>query len=92
MTGGQLLCHAAGALASGRPDAAGFVIFFTATTPAPALLSRHAEFAIKVNDVEVVAEGVETRAQHELLVSRGCGMFQGYLFGKPKPIEDWRTG
>lgn len=43
-------------------------------------------------ELEVVAEGVETRAQHELLVSRGCEMFQGYLFGKPKPIEDWRTG
>ena len=40
-------------------------------------------------ELEVVAEGVETCAQHELLLTRGCEMFQGYLFGKPVPIEDW---
>jgi EAL domain-containing protein (putative c-di-GMP-specific phosphodiesterase class I) len=41
-------------------------------------------------ELEVVAEGVETQNQHELLLTRGCEMFQGYLFGKPVPIEDWR--
>ena len=30
-----------------------------------------------------VVEGVETRAQERLLVSLGCRMMQGYLFGKP---------
>ncbi len=42
-------------------------------------------------ELEVVAEGVETPAQHELLLTRGCEMFQGYLFGKPVPIENWGT-
>ncbi len=43
-------------------------------------------------DLEVVAEGVETAAQHELLLTRGCELFQGYLFGRPVPIEDWKAG
>ena len=43
-------------------------------------------------DLKVVAEGVETAAQHELLLTRGCELFQGYLFGRPVPIEDWKAG
>lgn len=32
---------------------------------------------------EVIAEGVETREQFEILKELGCGFFQGYLFAKP---------
>ena len=35
--------------------------------------------------MEVVAEGVETRAQYEHLVSMGCDIIQGYYFSKPLP-------
>jgi len=35
--------------------------------------------------LRVVAEGVETRAQHELLLKHACNDFQGYLFGYPQP-------
>jgi diguanylate cyclase (GGDEF)-like protein/PAS domain S-box-containing protein len=38
---------------------------------------------------EVIAEGVETEAQKELLLSKGCKHFQGYLFGKPMPIKQF---
>ncbi|MDN3523539.1 bifunctional diguanylate cyclase/phosphodiesterase [Halomonas ramblicola] len=40
--------------------------------------------------LEVVAEGVETRAQHDWLVEHGCRRFQGYLFGRPLPLESLR--
>lgn len=37
--------------------------------------------------LEVIAEGVETQAQHDLLVKKGCQRFQGYLFSRPVPID-----
>jgi diguanylate cyclase (GGDEF)-like protein/PAS domain S-box-containing protein len=43
----------------------------------------------------VVAEGVETRGQRELLERWGCDELQGYLFAHPMPSADlerwWRT-
>jgi diguanylate cyclase (GGDEF)-like protein/PAS domain S-box-containing protein len=40
---------------------------------------------------EVIAEGVETEAQKELLLNKGCQHFQGYLFGKPMPIKQFES-
>jgi len=39
-------------------------------------------------DLEVIAEGVETEAQRNYLLDRGCDQFQGYLFGRPQPVEE----
>lgn len=42
--------------------------------------------------LRVIAEGVETRRQMEVLHRLGCSVMQGYLFSKPKPadeIEPW---
>jgi predicted signal transduction protein with EAL and GGDEF domain len=36
-----------------------------------------------------VAEGVETEAQREFLLRYGCTFAQGYLFGKPMPVEEF---
>ena len=33
----------------------------------------------------VIAEGVETRMQHDTLLAEGCLQGQGYLYGKPGP-------
>lgn len=35
----------------------------------------------------LIAEGVETKEDAELLIKHGCGMFQGFYFSKPLPIE-----
>ena len=50
------------------------------------------EIMIKIADlleVPIIAEGVETKEQMELLKSIGCEVIQGYYFSKPVPPEDF---
>ncbi len=42
--------------------------------------------SLKLN---VLAEGVETRTQAELLRSYGCQEVQGFYFGRPMPVEEF---
>ena len=39
--------------------------------------------------MNVIAEGVETTEQLQLLFKKGCTHYQGYLFGRPMPIEQF---
>lgn len=39
--------------------------------------------------LNVIAEGVETEEQRQLLLDMGCTNYQGYLFSKPVPIEQF---
>ena len=39
--------------------------------------------------LEVVAEGVETKAQFDFLEPLGCEFYQGYLFSKPLPAMEF---
>jgi EAL domain-containing protein (putative c-di-GMP-specific phosphodiesterase class I) len=40
--------------------------------------------------LKVIAEGVETQAQCDLLAAAGCDYGQGYLFARPAPAEQMR--
>ncbi len=42
----------------------------------------------KVLGLEVVAEGVETAAQADWLIKRGCDQLQGYYYSKPLRVQD----
>ena len=42
-------------------------------------------------DMVVIAEGVETKDQLELLDDMGCDFFQGYYFSKPISIEEFEA-
>lgn len=38
---------------------------------------------------EIVAEGIEEKDQEDLLIENGVEMAQGYMYGKPVPIEEF---
>jgi diguanylate cyclase (GGDEF)-like protein/PAS domain S-box-containing protein len=40
-------------------------------------------------EIDVIAEGVEEGAQLKILKESGCTKYQGFMFGKPSPIDDW---
>ena len=40
-------------------------------------------------DVDVIAEGVETKEQLAFLVKNKCNIIQGYLYSKPLPKDDY---
>lgn len=37
--------------------------------------------------IDVIVEGVETEMQRDMLIYEGCRYVQGYLFGRPQPLE-----
>jgi len=42
-------------------------------------------------DLNIIAEGVETEAQRSLLALKGCTNYQGYLFSKPLPLNEFEA-
>lgn len=42
-------------------------------------------------NLSVIAEGVETEEQQQILLDSGCTDFQGYLFSKPVPIDQFEA-
>ncbi|WP_315981458.1 EAL domain-containing protein [Aliamphritea spongicola] len=42
-------------------------------------------------NIEVIAEGVETRLQHDFLIEHGCYQAQGFLYSRPMPFQDFLT-
>ncbi len=46
-------------------------------------------------NLELVAEGIEEQAQADFLRDAGCDIGQGYMFGRPGPVEQlirWQSG
>jgi len=39
--------------------------------------------------IDVIAEGVESEQQFACLKQLGCSSYQGYLFGKPMPLNEF---
>jgi EAL domain-containing protein (putative c-di-GMP-specific phosphodiesterase class I) len=63
-----------------------FVQAMLADESADVILKKTLELAHDL-DMSVVAEGVETEAQLSRLAQYGCDVAQGYLIGRPAPIE-----
>ena len=42
-------------------------------------------------DMQVVAEGVETQAQHDWLLAQGCDFGQGYHYSRPMPAQQFEA-
>jgi EAL domain-containing protein (putative c-di-GMP-specific phosphodiesterase class I) len=57
------------------------------TDPNDAAIARTILTLAQSLDLAVVAEGVETDGQWQFLLKSGCKAFQGYLFGRPVPVE-----
>lgn len=56
--------------------------------PAAAAIVKNAIILAHDLGLEVIAEGLETRNQHDLLKEWGCDIGQGYLFGKSMKSKD----
>lgn len=39
--------------------------------------------------MDIIAEGVETEVQRDFIQHHGCPIYQGYLFSKPVPLEEF---
>lgn len=44
---------------------------------------------IKTLNLTVIAEGIETKEQHDFLVNAGCDLMQGYYYSRPLKIDDF---
>ena len=57
------------------------------TDPNDAAIAKMVVALAQTLGLEVVAEGVESEAQRDLLARQGCHVYQGYLFSPPLAIE-----
>ncbi|MCR5789551.1 MAG: EAL domain-containing protein [Lachnospiraceae bacterium] len=53
------------------------------------IIRRVVEMANDLN-INTLTEGVETEEMVEFLAEVGCGRLQGYYYGKPMPVHDFR--
>ncbi|AZT83893.1 EAL domain-containing protein [Marinobacter sp. NP-4(2019)] len=58
------------------------------TNPKDAAVCKGVITMAREMGLNVVAEGVETREQFDILKQYDCGVYQGYLFARPMDLED----
>jgi diguanylate cyclase (GGDEF)-like protein/PAS domain S-box-containing protein len=58
------------------------------TTPVNIAIIRGVIRIARDIGIDVVAEGIETEAQAQVLRNEGCGYLQGFLFAKPRRFTD----
>jgi EAL domain-containing protein (putative c-di-GMP-specific phosphodiesterase class I) len=57
------------------------------TDPNDAAIAKTIVAMAQCLGLSVIAEGVETKEQQNLLLGIGCRVYQGYLFSRPLPVE-----
>jgi diguanylate cyclase (GGDEF)-like protein/PAS domain S-box-containing protein len=57
------------------------------TDPNDAAIAKMVVVLAESMGLSVIAEGVELQAQADFLAHQGCHAYQGYLFGKPLPVD-----
>ena len=55
--------------------------------PRTTIILRNLISMMKELGIEPITEGIELEEQYRVLSRMGCGMFQGYLFARPMPVE-----
>ena len=61
------------------------------TDPGDAAIAKMVIALADSIDLAVIAEGVETEAQRDLLADLGCHNYQGYLFSRPLPVHEFEA-
>ena len=59
--------------------------------PNDASIARSVVALAQALGLSIIAEGVETMAQRDKLVELGCHRFQGYLYGRPMPAQEFEN-
>jgi EAL domain-containing protein (putative c-di-GMP-specific phosphodiesterase class I) len=61
------------------------------TDPDDAAISKMVIVLAESLGLTVIAEGVEIEAQRDFLARQGCHAYQGYLFSRPLPLDEFEA-